>query len=85
MRREEERIKVILSQNVEMDQLTPEQQMKHEEARTCITCNNEFSLDRPKTKHHCHVTGRYIGPVCQSCNLQLLLNLLTSLFLLQFT
>jgi len=71
MRCEEERIKIILSQNVAMDQLTSEQQMKHEEARTCITCNNEFSLDRQKTKHHCHVPGRYIGPVCQSCNLQL--------------
>jgi len=52
MRREEEQIKVILSHNVEMDQLTPKQQMKHEEARTCITCNNELSLDRPKTKRH---------------------------------
>jgi len=30
-----------------------------------------FSPIKPKTRHHCHVTGKYLSPVCQSCNLQL--------------
>ena len=35
------------------------------------TCNKEFTPDRLKTRHHCHITGKYLAPVCQSCNLQL--------------
>ena len=57
MRREEERIGADLSMNVEMDQLTPEQQTKHDEARLCTSCDEEFLLENPKTRHHCHVSG----------------------------
>jgi len=50
MRREEERIGADLSMNVEMDQLTPKQQTKHDEARLCISCDKEFLLENPKTR-----------------------------------
>ena len=54
-----------------MIELTAEQQNRHIMATVCDTCNKDFRPIRIKTKHHCHVTGRYLGPVCQSCNLQL--------------
>ena len=67
MNHEEQRIRAILNQNnIEMTELTAEQQNRHTMATIYDTCNKEFTLIRIKTKHHCHVTGRYLGPVCQS-------------------
>jgi len=54
-----------------MMELTEDQNISHEMATVCDTCKKEFSPIRTKTRYHCHVTGRYIAPVCQSCNLQL--------------
>ena len=72
MNREERRIRSILSVNKPMIDLTAEQKVKHDEATVCISCNQEFVDDiRIKTRHHCHVTGKYIAPICQTCNLQL--------------
>ena len=71
MQREEQRIRSILSANVEMDDLTPEQQTKHDEETVCISCNQYFTQERLKTRHHCHVTGKFIASICQVCNLQL--------------
>ena len=72
MKREEQRIRSILSANEPMKHLTPEEQLKHNDATVCISCNRKFTdKNRKKTRHHCHVTGKYIAPVCQICNLQL--------------
>jgi len=72
MCREEERIRKILSVNKPMKNLTSAEQAKHDAAKVCGSCNREFTAHtRRKTRHHCHVTGKYIAPVCQVCNLQL--------------
>jgi len=71
MNHEEQRIRAILNQNKAMIELTVEQENIHTMATICDTCNKEFTSIRLKTKHYCHVTGRQLGPVCQSCNLQL--------------
>jgi len=71
IQREEQRIRSILSANEPMKDLTPEEQAKHDAATVCISCNPEFTDDRRRTRHHCHVTSKYIVPVCQICNLQL--------------
>jgi len=71
MNREEQRIRTILNQNNAMIELTEDQNVSYVLATVCDTCKKELSPIRPKMRHHCHVTGRYIGPVCQSCNLQL--------------
>jgi len=71
MNQEKQRIRAILNQNNVMIKLTAEQQNRHIMATVCDTCNKEFTPIRIKTNHHCHVTGRYLSPVCQSCNLQL--------------
>jgi len=71
MQREEQRIQSILSVNEPMKVLTYEEQMKHDVVIVCVSCNREFTIDRRKIRHHCHVTGKYIASVCQVCNLQL--------------
>jgi len=71
MQREEQRIYSILSADEPMKQLTHEEQVKQDAATVCVTSNREFSADRRNIRHHCHVTGKYIAPVCQVCNLKL--------------
>ena len=68
---EEKRIRHILQQNKQMHELTAEQQLSHRASIICDTCGNEYTLRNPKTRHYCHVSGRYLGPVCELCNLQL--------------
>jgi len=71
MQREQRRIRSILSVNKPMKHLTHEEHVKHDAATVCVSCNHEFTIDRRKIRHHCHVTGKYIAPVGQVCNLQL--------------
>jgi hypothetical protein len=68
---EKERISKILQRNEPMKPLTAAQQKFHNEATTCITCHKQFTSNNHKTHHHSHVTGSYIGPACNNCNLQL--------------
>ena len=39
------------------------------EAKNCKLCGNYFEHD--KVRHHDHITGCYIEPYCNRCNLQL--------------
>ena len=72
MHREEQRIRSILSANEPMIDLTPEEEVKHNNATVCCLCNKKFrGSDRIKKIHHCHVTGKYLATICHLCNLQL--------------
>jgi len=71
MQSEKQRIRSILSVNQPLKPLTYEEHTKHEAATVCVLCNREFTIDRRKIKHHCHVTGKHIAAVCQVCKLQL--------------
>jgi len=71
MNQEEQLIRVILTQNNAMIELTEEQIKSFRMATVCDTCNKKFTPNNTKTRHHCHITGKYIAPVCQACNLQL--------------
>jgi len=68
---ERNRICQVLKRNEPMHPLTSGQQLCHDISTECEACEREYSSDNPKVRHHNHVTGIYIGPVCQSCNLQL--------------
>ena len=68
---EEEVINQILAISEPMKALTEEQREIYEIATNCDCCGNSFTLANHKCRHHCHVTGEYIGPTCNSCNLQL--------------
>jgi len=61
----------ILSRNVPLCPLDDDQQSSFDAAVTCHNCNTKFTGDNPKTRHHCHVTGNYLFPACNNCNLAL--------------
>ena len=61
----------ILSLNEDMHELTPEEEERHESCNACECCDGQFSFENPKVHHHCHMTGNYLAPICQKCNLQL--------------
>jgi len=45
MQREEQRIRAVLSANEPMKDLTLEEQVKHDAAKVCVSCNCEFTND----------------------------------------
>ena len=36
----------------------------------CYECGDAYSEKNYKVRHHDHVSGDYIGPLCRNCNLQ---------------
>jgi hypothetical protein len=75
---EEIKISEILSQENDMLPLTHEEKFHHKRATCCPLCENEFNkdedgfrVDNKKVHHHDHITGQYIGPYCNKCNLKL--------------
>jgi len=71
VKQEQTEINNILSANLPMDPLTDEETRAHNAATVCFTCEQAFTVLNKKTRHHCHITGKYIAPVCTNCNLQL--------------
>jgi len=64
-------INEILSQQIPLSPMSDEQLRHHRAATVCANCNESFTHDNYKVKHHCHVTGDYLFPACNRCNLQL--------------
>ncbi len=52
-----------------MVDLTTVEQTSHIASRTCEHCKQGFTLDNFKVKHHSHINGRYIGALCNRCNI----------------
>ena len=52
---------------------TDEERDAHEAAEECARCGDAFEDAGGKAKvlHHCHLTGRYLGAFCSSCNTSL--------------
>jgi len=44
------------------------------QTHTCHNCGEKFSKANGKTLHHNHVSGHYLFPACNSCNLALKLH-----------
>ena len=40
----------------------------------CPYCQKAFTTKNHKVRHHSHMTGQYVGPCCNNCNLQLKMN-----------
>jgi Recombination endonuclease VII len=51
--------------------LTKDDKNEYNHAKVCYVCNESFTQENYKVKDHCHVTGKFRGPACNSCNLQL--------------
>jgi len=48
-----------------------EQQTRYNAAKHCTACGTTFSTKNHKVRHYCHVSGNFIFPACNNCNLQL--------------
>ena len=71
LRDQDHYVRSILSDVKPMKTLTAEQQLKHTADSTCELCHGSFTKKNKKTKHHCHLSGLYIGPYCNTRNLKL--------------
>jgi len=61
----------IVSDDVEMLPFTPEQEAEFEAATICGNCKKPFTDVNNKVRHHCHISGKFLFPCCNNCNLQL--------------
>jgi len=68
---ESEVISGILANDRDMTPLTATQQADYENATTCVECGGAFIKSNHNVRHHDHVTGQYLFPACNSCNLTL--------------
>jgi len=69
--RESEVISGILANDRDMSALTATHQRDYQDATVCAECGGAFSKSNHKVRHHDHVTGQYLFPACNSCNLTL--------------
>ena len=69
--RESEVISAILANDRDMTALTDIQHRDYKDATTCTECGGSFTKSNHKVRHHDHVTGQYLFPACNSCNLTL--------------
>jgi len=54
-----------------MQALTDDERREFDRAVVCHNSGEKFSEQNVKTHHHNHVSGRYLFPACNSCNLAL--------------
>lgn len=73
LRRESLDIKSALesNRNTNMTPLSFCQRLNHKIACECFVCGDLFTTDNYKTAHHDHLTGKYQGAACDSCNLKI--------------
>ena len=64
-------ISKIVSWQVPMRPMTSDEHKLHEAARECVNYGVPFSDRNLKVHHHDHVSGEYLFPACQKCNLLL--------------
>ena len=71
IRNQDHYVRSILSDVKPMKTLTAEQQLQHAASTTREQCHGSFTIKNEKTKHHCHLSGHYIGSYYNTCNLKL--------------
>ena len=64
----EEDIKAIANIKPEKMIFTEEDKERFNKSKICWICDEPFKDN--KVRDHCHYTGRYRGPACNSCNLK---------------
>jgi len=61
----------ILKKQKDMLPLSNERQTKYDAATHCTACGTTFSVKNHKVRHHCHISGNFLFPACNNCNVQL--------------
>lgn len=64
-----QKVEFLYSYKVSIFQLTDRENDYHNLANTCYICESHFTNDNIKVRDHDHLTGKYRGPACNSCNL----------------
>ncbi len=67
---ESRQISQILTTNAPMV-ITAEEQIAHEKSTRCKYCERTYNDKNPATRHHDHLSGRFIASACNEFNLQL--------------
>ena len=65
----EEDVKIISELGNEKMIITEEEQEEFNHASNCWICKKLLNLN-DRVRDHCHFTGRYRGPACNTCNLK---------------
>ena len=70
---ENREISKILGENVPMLPMSDDERALYDAAKHCHNCGEEFTRtnQQKKCRHHDHISGRFLFPACNSCNLQL--------------
>jgi len=68
---ESREISKIMATNLPIQPLTPQQQSHYTNATVCDNCKRPFDHSNWKVRHHDHLTGQFLFPCCNNCNLQL--------------
>jgi hypothetical protein len=68
--KEQQRISDIILRNIAMITLTEEEKNRYRQRQLCVRCNETFSKENPKVRHHNHRTGKFVDALCNRCNLQ---------------
>lgn len=63
-------IKKYLQEKKPMNNLTNDQELNYTKSQTCYICLKEFTRDDHKVRDHDHLTGVFLGPAHNSCNLR---------------
>ena len=61
----------IMATNLPMQPLTPQQKSHYTNTTICHNCKQPFDHSNWKVRHHDHLTGQFLFPCCNNCNLQL--------------
>jgi hypothetical protein len=52
-----------------MSPLTAEERERYDRESSCFNCREAFSKDNYKVRQHNHRTGKFVGALCNTCNL----------------
>jgi len=70
LRSEKREICRILGFQAPMKRLSKQQQSMYDSSMACPSCSATYSARNRKVRHHDHVTGDFVRPLCNNCNLQ---------------
>jgi len=59
----------ILADDQGMYPLADTQQADYDDTTTCGECGEDFTKSNNKVRHHDQVTGQFLFPACNNCNL----------------
>jgi len=68
---ESKAISKIIGAPVDMIPLTRQELAEYKQATICASCDEPFTDNNRKVRHHCHISGQFLFAACNSCNLQL--------------